>query len=70
MHLLTPPEAAKLLHLSPSTLAKMRLTGRGPRYRKHGKSVVYASHDLENWSDGQARNSTSDLGQKRTSTLQ
>jgi len=69
MNFLTPPEAAKLLHLSMSTLAKMRLTGRGPKYRKHGRNVVYAGHDLEGWSDSQAHSSTSDAGPAHAATL-
>lgn len=49
--LVTPREAAAFLHLSESTLAKMRMTGMGPRYRKHGRKVVYAQSELESWSN-------------------
>lgn len=49
--LVVPRDAAEFLHLSESTLAKMRMTGIGPRFRKHGRKVVYAQSDLEEWSD-------------------
>jgi hypothetical protein len=35
-------EAAKLLGLAPSTLAKLRLSGNGPVYCKLGRRVVIA----------------------------
>jgi len=61
LQLITPPDAAEFLRLSTSTLAKMRLTGRGPRYRKHGRRVVYDRIELENWSSRGERASTSEL---------
>lgn len=60
MTLVSAAEAAKLLCLSQSTLAKMRITGRGPRFRKHGRLVVYDHVDLETWSDAGACLSTSE----------
>ena len=57
------PQAAEFLSLSPKTLERWRLTGDGPPYRKHGRVVVYAQAELEAWSEGQARTSTSDPGQ-------
>lgn len=65
MHLVKPQEAAELLHLSTSTLAKLRLTGRGPSYRKHGRSVLYDYRELEAWSNNRVRFSTSDQGIER-----
>jgi excisionase family DNA binding protein len=41
------PEAAKYLGLSKSTLEKMRLEGRGPRYLKLGGRCVYRRSDLD-----------------------
>lgn len=58
--------AADFLNLSPRTLERFRVEGRGPRFRKFGKRVVYSRVDLEAWADAQIRTSTSDLG-KRTS---
>ena len=34
-------EAASWLRLTKSTLEKMRVQGRGPAYRKHGRYVRY-----------------------------
>lgn len=62
MLLVTPSAAADFLSLSKSTLAKMRISGRGPNYRKLGRLVRYEQGDLERWSDLGARTSTSDAG--------
>ena len=56
-------QAAKALGLSPRTLERMRLEGRGPIFRKHGRRVVYAESDLIEWSEKQKRTSTSDTSQ-------
>ena len=53
-------EAARFLKLSPRTLEKMRVVGGGPRFRKHGRRVLYALADLEAWSDERTCDSTSD----------
>ncbi len=60
--LLTNDEAAKLLRLSPQTLNKYRVMGKGPRFRKLGRRVMYALVDLQTWIDEGQRSSTSDLG--------
>ena len=61
---LRAPEAAALLGLSPSTLAKMRLRGDGPAFLKVGRrAVVYDPADLEEWLATRRRTSTSDDGQ-------
>jgi hypothetical protein len=59
---LTTDRAGEYLGLSPKTLEKLRVTGGGPRFRKHGRRVVYRLDDLDAWSDGKARISTSDPG--------
>lgn len=60
---LTTQKAAEMLSLSPRTLEKMRIEGRGPVFRKLGrKKVVYAMDDLLAWADAGARRSTSDPG--------
>jgi excisionase family DNA binding protein len=61
---LTTREAAHYLGLSFRTLEKMRLTGNGPRFRKHGRYVRYHIADLDAWSEGRRKNSTSDAGQR------
>jgi len=49
IELLTPKEAAVLLRLSPSFLAKARMRGDGPRYRKLSRAVRYTRADLVLW---------------------
>lgn len=53
-------EAAKKLGLSNSTLAKMRVYGRGPQYLKLGRRVVYSLADLEAWLNENRHRSTSE----------
>jgi predicted DNA-binding transcriptional regulator AlpA len=52
--------AAKLVGLSESTLAKMRLNGNGPIYCKLGRRVVYRVTDLEQWLESRTARDTSD----------
>jgi len=47
---LTTGEAGDFLRLKRNTLEKMRRQGRGPRFRKHGRRVLYLIDDLEAWS--------------------
>ncbi|MBR1177118.1 helix-turn-helix domain-containing protein [Bradyrhizobium sp. KB893862 SZCCT0404] len=53
-------EAATWLRLTKNTLEKMRVHGRGPVYRKHGRYVRYHIEDLVEWSQANKRRSTSD----------
>lgn len=46
---LRPAEAGQRVHLSQSTLAKMRLRGDGPPFKKVGGKVVYPEMELEAW---------------------
>jgi excisionase family DNA binding protein len=57
---LTVGEAAKVLGLAPSTLAKLRLFGNGPTYCKLGRRVVYRREDLEAWLASRIARDTSD----------
>jgi predicted DNA-binding transcriptional regulator AlpA len=52
--------AARLVGLSESTLAKLRLNGNGPVYCKLGRRVVYRTSDLEQWLQSRATRNTSD----------
>lgn len=45
---LTSAEAAHILRLTPQTLANMRHKGYGPRYRKHGRKIIYVKKDIDN----------------------
>ena len=56
----TAQEAARLLGLAPSTLAKLRLNGNGPIYCKLGRRVVYRRADLERWLESRTARDTSD----------
>ncbi|WP_189436880.1 helix-turn-helix transcriptional regulator [Pseudovibrio japonicus] len=58
--LLTAQDAAKYLTLSPSTLAKMRLTGASPKFIKLGRRVAYRIEDLDLWVEKKMRSSTSE----------
>jgi predicted DNA-binding transcriptional regulator AlpA len=53
-------EAARLVGLSESTLAKLRLNGNGPTYCKLGRRVVYRPADLEEWLQSRTTKDTSD----------
>jgi Helix-turn-helix domain len=59
---LATPEAAQWLDLRPNTLEKMRVYGRGPLYRKHGRYVRYHREDLIAWSEANKHRSTADVG--------
>ena len=61
---LNTAQAAFYVGLSQRTLEKMRLTGHGPRFRKHGRYVRYHIDDLDAWSLGAQRASTSDAGER------
>lgn len=58
-------QAATFLGLSPRTLERFRVEGRGPAFLKLGRRVVYSRDDLVRWAEGQRRRSTSDLGDDR-----
>ncbi len=61
--LLRPNEAAGYLASSESTLAKYRISGKGPIYVKLGKSVLYDVRDLDAHVASHRRRSTSDPGE-------
>lgn len=58
--LLTPREAAKLLKVSLSWLAKARMRGDGPPYIRVGRSIRYAEAALIQWMKSRQRLSTSE----------
>jgi excisionase family DNA binding protein len=59
---LSNDEAASLLALSPRTLERFRLEGRGPAYCKFGRVVRYPRASLMTWVAQTIRTSTSDPG--------
>ena len=56
---LNTAQAAFYIGLSKRTLEKMRVTGGGPKYRKHGRYVRYHIDDLNAWSEARSKTSTS-----------
>ena len=65
MSLLKPEIAAARLDLHRVTLAKWRVAGKGPPFRKLGSAVRYDEQDLADWLARQRRISTSDPGPVR-----
>jgi hypothetical protein len=61
---LTAKEAARVLGLAPSTLAKLRLYGNGPVYCKLGRRVVYRREDLAEWLETRVARDTSDADER------
>ena len=62
-------DAAKLLGLAPSTLAKLRLTGDGPVYCKLGRRVLYRRQDLEAWLETRIARNTADADARLSKSL-
>jgi hypothetical protein len=62
--LLTTPQAAGRISLSPKTLEKLRHVGGGPKFKKLAGAVRYAEEDLVAWVESCTRLSTSDRGRK------
>jgi predicted DNA-binding transcriptional regulator AlpA len=60
--LLTPEQAALLLHLKTATLARWRWAGCGPRFIKIGGRVRYSASEIEAFIQAGVRTSTSDPG--------
>lgn len=59
--LMRPPNAAKYLGLSASTLAKQRLRGDGPKFvRLSARAIGYLQTDLNSWLAGKRFGSTSE----------
>ena len=58
--LLTAKEAARLLKVSLSWLAKARMQGDGPPYIKVGRSIRYTEATLLQWMKSRQRLSTSE----------
>lgn len=59
-NLLTPKEAAALLKVSLSWLAKARMRGDGPPYFPVGRSIRYSEVALLQWMKSRQRLSTSE----------
>jgi predicted DNA-binding transcriptional regulator AlpA len=66
---LNAAEAAEVLGLAKSTLAKLRLRGNGPVYCKLGRRVVYRQKDLETWLESRTAYHTSDADSRLPKSL-
>ena len=58
--LLTPKEAATVLKVSLSWLAKARMRGDGPPYIQFGRAIRYTEQALMHWMKSRQRFSTSE----------
>lgn len=58
--LMTPKDAAEILKVSLSWLAKARMRGDGPPYIRVGRSIRYAEAALIQWMKSRQRSSTSE----------
>ena len=58
--LMTPNDAATVLKVSLSWLAKARMRGDGPPYIRVGRSIRYADGALTQWMKSKQRSSTSE----------
>jgi predicted DNA-binding transcriptional regulator AlpA len=61
----SPKDAAAYLRTSPSTLAKRRLYGTGPRYCRIGRAIRYRKSDLDEFMAANTVSSTSDCRKGR-----
>jgi predicted DNA-binding transcriptional regulator AlpA len=59
--LLHPRDAAKMLNVSVSWLAKARLSGTGARYVKIGRAVRYPESSIREFIKSRMRGSTSEV---------
>jgi predicted DNA-binding transcriptional regulator AlpA len=59
---LLPNQLASHWGVSANTLRKWRWEGKGPRFVKLGRKVVYRRTDIDAFANAQLRNSTSDTG--------
>lgn len=51
---LNTAQAAHYLGIGWRKLQKLRVSGEGPRFRRHGRLIYYHADDLESWSRGTA----------------
>lgn len=56
----TPSDVAKYLHSSIANLAQLRYTGRGPKFIKVGRRVLYRWSDVADWLDRNTMQRTDD----------
>lgn len=62
------PEAAIYCCSTKSVLEKLRVFGGGPAFIRLGRTIVYATEDLDAWMEGRRQRSTSSLLSMRVSS--
>ena len=67
--LLATAAAAQILGVSESFLAKARMRGTGPRYRKLGRTVRYLQPDSDQWLRSCCRSSTAEQGRRAEDSI-
>lgn len=55
---LTTEELANRWGMNPTTLCNWRVAGRGPKFMKFGKNVLYALSDIEEYEANNKKRST------------
>lgn len=66
LKLLTTNQAAAMLVMSADELARLRMTGGGPKFIKIGRRVRYRTTDIEEWLSLRTYENTSVLGKRAT----
>lgn len=61
MELLTTKRAAPLVGVTPGTMENWRVAGRGPRFIRAGRKIVYDPSDIEAWKEANRASSTSEV---------
>jgi excisionase family DNA binding protein len=61
--------AARYMGISPSTLAKMRLSGNSPLFLKLGRRVLYRRTDLDEWLETHLARNTTDADARLPKSL-
>jgi hypothetical protein len=56
----TPFDVAQYLHSTVANLAQLRYTGRGPKFIKVGRRVLYRWSDIADWLDRNTMQRTDD----------
>jgi excisionase family DNA binding protein len=64
----TPREAAAYLKSSTSTLAKARMTKRGPTFVRIGRAIRYRQRDIDDWMSASIARHVEQSGRKPASS--
>jgi hypothetical protein len=56
----TPGDVAEYLHTTVTNVAQLRYTGRGPKFIKAGRRILYRWSDVADWLDRNTMQRTDD----------